>query len=293
MSTNVLHAPLLFAGPLGKRHRAACDQATTEQRKERRNRKFADIVEAAEVWVALGEENQEDQEGERQNKSTQNDPNHRPVRIFQSQPVACLSGLDKRVQISVRPLSKTTMRGHFSFPAKRRAQFCDEQLPFPVRWAARKRHDSPDGCRQPESSATRDGFSTPLECRDCLRDTVRGQPNLAPDILQLEKRQTIDGGERLRRTVFLTDGQIENLPDFVVLVPALFAHVGATILRYDRCPAATVDRAIGALSGPQSTFKDYMCDQKRFHIAFPRLPNPESSARALSRAKGCSESARS
>src|SRR5687767_1526866 len=104
------------------------------------------------------------------------------------------------------------MRGHFSFPAKRRAQLCDEQLPFSVRWATRKRNDSPDGCRHSESSATRDGFPTPLKCRECLRDTVRGQPNLTPDLLQLEKRQPIDRGERLCRIVF-TDGQIENLPD--------------------------------------------------------------------------------
>ena len=63
MSTDVLHAPLLFADPPGKRYRAARDQAPTDQRKEPRNRK-------SEAWVFLAEENHEDHEGERQNGSS-------------------------------------------------------------------------------------------------------------------------------------------------------------------------------------------------------------------------------
>jgi hypothetical protein len=91
--------------------------------------------------------------------------------------------------------------------------------------AARKRHDSPDGCRQSEGRATRDECSTSLECRDRLRDALGGQPNFAPDVLQLRKRQTIARRVRRCRAAFLTDGQLENLPDFVLLVPALVAHV--------------------------------------------------------------------
>jgi hypothetical protein len=269
----VLHAPLLLASPPRQRYRAARGQAATEQSKERRNRK-------SEAWAVLAEENHEDREGERQNKSTCNDPDDRRIRIYQSQAVASLSGLEKRVQISVRPLSKTTMRGHFSSLARRRAQLCDEQLPFSIRWATRKGHDSPDGRRQPERRATRDRLSTPLGCRGCLRDAVRGQPDLAPDLLQLEKRQTIDRGERLRRTVFLTDGQVENLPDLVILVPAPVAHVdtttsGMTGVRPRRSTApSALYRALKLRS------RDSMCDQKRFHMTFPRLPNPERSATA-------------
>ena len=125
MSTHVLHAPLLVADPPGKRYRAARDQATTEQGKERRNGK-------PEAWVALAEENHENHEGERQDKSTHDDPADRRVRSCQSQPVARLSGLEKRLHPSVRPLSKAPVRRHFSFSAKRRAQLCDEQLPFPL-----------------------------------------------------------------------------------------------------------------------------------------------------------------
>src|SRR5688572_18360149 len=113
-SADVLHALLLFASPLGKRHGAARGQATTEQREERRNRK-------SEAWVVLAEEHHEDHQGERQNESTGKDPGHRQVRICQTQSVTCRSGLEKRVQRSVRPFPKTTLRRQLPFHAKRRA----------------------------------------------------------------------------------------------------------------------------------------------------------------------------
>src|SRR5688572_27940871 len=73
--------------------------------------------------------------------------------------------------------------------------------------------------------STRDGFSTPFKCRGRLRDTIRRQPDFASDLLQLEKRQASDRRQGLRGSSFRTDGLIENLPVFILLVPAFLAHV--------------------------------------------------------------------
>jgi hypothetical protein len=43
--------------------------------------------------------------------------------------------------------------------------------------------------------------------------------------LQIEKRQTIACRERLCGNILLTDGQVEDLPDLVISVPSLLAHV--------------------------------------------------------------------
>ena len=81
-------------------------------------------------------------------------------------------------------------------------------------------------------------------------------------VLQIEKRQTIDRGERLCRTVFLTDGQIEDVLDFVVLIPALFTHVDTTILRLKS--ALTIDQhdiAMRDRGGARVQVGDFACHE--------------------------------
>ena len=183
--------------------------------------------------------------------------------------MACLCGLNERMQRPMRPFSKTTLRGHVSLNTESTPQLCDEHRPFSIRRGAGERYDPANRRRQAEVRATRDGPSSPLKLRHCLRDTVRGQPYLAPDLLQLKKGQAVAGGEPCWRVV-LTESKIENLPNFPVPKPAFVAHVESQYPWACRSAATIVTTlGISAQTAPSKLVSTQANgEQKRLHIAF-------------------------